>query len=139
QALEGVGVPEGGIDAAEVADVIAVIMAGGGEEGGDPDSVHVERLDVVQSLDDSLQVAHAVSVRVGEGADVDLVDDGVGPPHVVNRPAERMLCHMRAFCVHSILLWPGCSVVATGRTVTVRSHHMSWRPSCTSREGVVAR
>src|SRR5699024_3025367 len=80
QALERAGVREGGIDAAEVADVIAVIMAGGGEERGDPDSVHTKRLDVVQALDDALQVTRAVAIGVGEGADVDLVDDRVRPP-----------------------------------------------------------
>ncbi len=36
--------------------------------------------EMIEPAADSLQVADAVSRRVGEGARVDLVDDGVSPP-----------------------------------------------------------
>ena len=68
------------IDVAVVGDVVAEVRHGRGEEGRDPDRVHAEAGDVVQSRQHAGQVAHAVVVRVLEAARIDLVDDGAAPP-----------------------------------------------------------
>ncbi len=63
-----------------VGDVIACIAEGRLEERVDPDPVHAQALDVVQLLEDALQVADAVSVRVEERLRIDLVEHGLVEP-----------------------------------------------------------
>src|SRR4051794_23322769 len=63
-----------------VADVIAVVAHGRGEDGTQPDRVHAEVSDVVESLVHAGQIADAVAVSVGESPRVDLVDDAALPP-----------------------------------------------------------
>ena len=46
----------------------------------DPDGVNAEIVQVAEPGRDAPEVAHAVAVRIGERAGIDLVDDGVAPP-----------------------------------------------------------
>jgi hypothetical protein len=79
---EGVGVgqrAEPRIDVAVVLDVVPGVLLGAAVEGGEPDGVDAELGQVGQVRGDARQVADR-RMRGGEGARVDLVDDGVGPP-----------------------------------------------------------
>ena len=69
-----------GGDVAVVIDVVAAVGQGRGVERGEPDGVHAEGGEVGDAADDAGEIADAVAVGVGEGARVDLVDDGVLPP-----------------------------------------------------------
>ena len=62
------------VDRAVVGHVIAVVALGRDEEGGHPDIVHAQRLQVVQLGGHAGQVAEAVAVGVAEGLGIDLVD-----------------------------------------------------------------
>ena len=44
---------------------------------------------MVEVAPDALEVADAVAVRVGEGAGIDLVDDGGLPPRLVGHRGDR--------------------------------------------------
>ena len=68
------------VHAAVVGHVVALVHLRGGLERGHPDAVDAEGGDVGQPGDEPGEVAHAVAVAVGEGARVDLVDDGGLPP-----------------------------------------------------------
>ena len=68
-----------------VGDVVAVVAQRRGVEGQQPDRVDAERLHVVELLGQAAEVADAVAVGVGEGLDVQLVDDGVLVPERVVR------------------------------------------------------
>ena len=67
-----------------VADVVAVVVVGGAVDGGEPDYVGAQLLDVVQLAGDAGQVPDAVAVGVAEAAGVDLVDDALFPPCFVH-------------------------------------------------------
>ncbi|GAV95278.1 hypothetical protein ADENT20671_2062 [Actinomyces denticolens] len=69
-----------GGDVAVIVDVVAAVGQGGGVEGGQPDGVDAEGGEVGGAVGDTSEVPDAVAVGVGEGAGVDLVDDGVAPP-----------------------------------------------------------
>ena len=80
---EGVEVVEAaqlGRDGAVVVDVVAAVGERRGVERAQPDGVDAEPPQVVDAPDDAAQVADPVTVRVGEAARVDLVDDGLAPP-----------------------------------------------------------
>ncbi|MNN07338.1 hypothetical protein D3C81_1201620 [compost metagenome] len=83
QPVEVVKAAEQRIDIAVVGDVIAEVGHRRTEERRDPDRIHAQRGDVVQTLDDAGQVAYPVAVGVEETARVDLVDDGSAPPWIV--------------------------------------------------------
>ena len=79
---------EVGVDAAVVADVVAVILVGGGIHGAEPQEGHTQVLQLVQLGDDAWNVADAVAVGVAEAAGIDLVDNGFLPPiffHILHR------------------------------------------------------
>src|SRR3954471_1953362 len=80
QPVEGRQVTEERIDVAVVADVIAVVAHGRGEDRTQPDGVHAQVSDVVESLVHAGQITDAVAGAVGESAWVDLVDDAGPPP-----------------------------------------------------------
>ena len=65
---------EAGLDGLVVADIVAVVPAGGAIEGREPDDVHAQLAQVVQAAGDAGKVAYAVAVGVLEAAGVDLVD-----------------------------------------------------------------
>ncbi len=81
------------VDAVVVADVVAVVAAGRGVQRGEPETGHPEVHEVVQAVGQTVQVAHAVVVPVGERRDVAVVEDrglppqvaGVGQPHRTRR------------------------------------------------------
>ena len=68
------------VDVVIVAHVVAEIGHGRGIDRAEPDRVNPQPLQVIQLGDDAGQVAHAVAVRVGKAARIDLVDDAVAPP-----------------------------------------------------------
>ncbi|OSY53652.1 hypothetical protein BG846_00661 [Streptomyces fradiae ATCC 10745 = DSM 40063] len=77
----GVGqVPEDGVDGPVVRHVVAAVRLRGGVERGQPHRVGPQPGHVRQPFARAPQVAYAVAVRVGERADVHLVDDRVPPP-----------------------------------------------------------
>jgi len=77
----------GGIDVGVVGDVVAVVAEWRGEEGENPEAGDAKILEVVELGDEALEVADAVGVGVGEGADVQLVDDRVFVPEWVGDAA----------------------------------------------------
>ena len=80
---EGVEVGQGseeGVDVLVVGDVVAVVVLRGAVDGAEPHDVDAQLVEVVEAGGDAGDVADAVAVGVGEGAGVDLVDDGAAPP-----------------------------------------------------------
>ena len=71
---------EVGMDAAVVADVVAVVDHGGRIDGREPQCARAERLQVVELFRDAADVARALAARVVEALGIDLVDGGVLPP-----------------------------------------------------------
>ena len=80
QRLEVGDGPDGGMDLAEVGDVVAVVLQGRGVDGHQPEAVDAQLLEVVELGRQADQVAVAVAVGVVESADVDLVEDGILVP-----------------------------------------------------------
>jgi hypothetical protein len=68
-----------------VGDIVAEVGHRGGIEGGDPDRIHPEPLEMIQPADYPSQVPDAVTVGVLEGARVDLIDDASLPPEMFVR------------------------------------------------------
>ena len=82
---EGVEVLQGAVLGGQIEvirDVVAGIHLGRGVEGREPHGVHAEGHQMVHVLPDPLDIADPVAVGVGEGAGVDLIDDGITPPGV---------------------------------------------------------
>ena len=75
--------PVVGMDGEEVGDVVSAVLERGGVHRQEPDAVDAEPLQVVELLRHPAQVAVPVVVRVGEAADVDLVEDGPLEPERV--------------------------------------------------------
>jgi hypothetical protein len=68
-----------GVDRPVVDDVVTAVRAAGGVVRVDPQRIDPEPGEVRQAGTDACQIADAVAVAVGEGAQVDLVDH-CGPP-----------------------------------------------------------
>jgi len=68
------------VDVGVVGDVVAGVGLGRRVERRQPDGVDAELDEGVEPGRDAGEVAHPVAVAVGEGARVDLVDDGGAPP-----------------------------------------------------------
>ena len=77
---------EDGVDVLIVGDVVPVVILRGSVDGAEPDHIHAQVGQVIQTLGDARQVAVAVTVGVLEGSRVDLVDHGIGPPGVGGGP-----------------------------------------------------
>ena len=69
-----------GLDVEVVGDVVAVVVLRGRVARRQPQRVDAETGDVRQPVPDTDEIADAVTVAVGERADIDLVDDGCLPP-----------------------------------------------------------
>ena len=78
-----------GIDVAVVGDVVAVVAAGRGIERQQPQRGDAEILQIAELFGQPGKVADAVIVAVGEGLDVQLIDDGVLVPELVGGFADR--------------------------------------------------
>jgi len=74
-------------------DVIAVVAPRRGEEGQQPDTGHAEIGDIVQLLDQALEVADPVIVRIVEGLDMDLVDHRILVPERIGHRVGRVTHH----------------------------------------------
>ncbi len=70
------------VDAAVVADVVAVVVLRRRVDRREPHDVDAEALEVVEVPGDAHEVADAVTVGVGEAARVHLVHDGTLPPRL---------------------------------------------------------
>src|SRR5579875_279866 len=68
------------MDVAVVGDVVPVVTQRRGIERQQPQRRHPELLEVAELLDETPEIADAVAVAVVEGADVQLVEDGVLVP-----------------------------------------------------------
>src|SRR5262245_22183047 len=67
---------ERGIDAAVIGDVVSPIFVRRRMDRREPDRVDTEPGEMVELPGDAAEVADAVTVRVGERSNVDLIDDG---------------------------------------------------------------
>ena len=74
--------PEPRVDAVEVGDVVAVVLARRGVERHQPQARDADAGEVVDALGQAREVAAAVGVGVQERLDVEAVEDGVLPPEV---------------------------------------------------------
>src|SRR5690348_15855208 len=70
------------IDSVVVADVVAVVAPRRRLEGRQPDRVDAQRIEVVETPRESLEVAASIAVRIEECLDVEAVDDRVLVPEV---------------------------------------------------------
>ena len=115
------------VDVAVVDHVVAAVRQIGGVERGEPDGVHAEALQVVHFLGDAGDVADAVAVNVLEAARVDLVDDGLLPPVVIEvicGHADSLLFRVRCGWVVPVapeLLCEGPTVVLMMITISCES------------------
>ena len=73
------------IDVLVVADVVAEINLRRGIERRDPERGHPEIGEIVEARGDPVQIADTVAVRVLKTANVDFVEDRVGPPASLQR------------------------------------------------------
>src|SRR3954451_22849906 len=82
EAIEIVIAAEQGVDGRVVADVIADVESGRWVDRRKPDRVDPEPFaaDVVEMVDDPLEIADPIPVRVSEASRVDLIDDAALPP-----------------------------------------------------------
>ena len=71
------------IDLTIIGDVVAVVAPGRGIERKQPQRGDAEVLQIVELLGQSFEIADPVVVAVGEGLDVQLIDDGVLVPELV--------------------------------------------------------
>ena len=76
-----------GMDAVEVADVVAVVATGGGMERHEPQARDADAGEVVEPVGQALQVAATVAVGVEEALHRQAVEDRVLPPDVAGRLA----------------------------------------------------
>ena len=89
QRVEGREVAEERIDVAVVGHVVAEVGHRRAVDRRQPDRVDAEPLQVLEARAEAVEVADAVARRVGERARVDLVDDGLLPPHAVAKATDR--------------------------------------------------
>ena len=73
------------VDVRVVGDVVAAVAHGGGVEGRDPDRIHAQPRQVVQTGGQSREVPDAVAVGVREGAQQRLVEHGGAEPLRIRR------------------------------------------------------
>ena len=64
-----------GVDVLVVGDVVTRVLLGRFEKRGTPDRVNTQFLKSIKPGNDAGDVAHAITIAVGKGARVDLVDD----------------------------------------------------------------
>ena len=83
QDLEVFDGADGGMDAAEVGDVVAVVLQRREINRHEPEAIDAEVLQVIELRGQSGEVAVAVLVRVVESANVDLVEDGILVPELI--------------------------------------------------------
>ena len=85
----------GGVDGGVVGDIVAVVDAGRGIHRSDPDGVDAEGLQIVEAGGDAFDVADAVAVGILKTARVDLVENRVTPPFLLDGGAFRLCCGRR--------------------------------------------
>ena len=69
-----------GIDGIIVGDIVSLVRQGGPVDGGEPDDIDAQPLQIIQFADDPLQVSDAVPVAVHKTLGIDLIGDFVMPP-----------------------------------------------------------
>ena len=68
------------IDGVVIRNVVTPVAIGRRVNGREPDRVDAERGDVIESGDQPREIADAVVIRIGEAADIDLINGGAAPP-----------------------------------------------------------
>ena len=79
QSFEGAKIAQLGMDIAVVADIVAPVIERRGIDRGEPNRIDTQRsigaiIQVVQVRGDAVEVADAVTVRIGKAAHVDLIE-----------------------------------------------------------------
>ena len=69
-----------GVDIAVIGDIVAVVLAGGAIDWGEPKDAHPQRFDIGELGDDAGDIAHAVAVAVAIAHGIDLIDCLFLPP-----------------------------------------------------------
>ena len=69
-----------GIHITIIRDIISEILLRRGKERADPDGIHPQRGNIVQTRRYARQIANSVAVGVLKGPRIDLIDDGSFPP-----------------------------------------------------------
>ena len=49
-------------------------------EGGEPQGIDTERLEVIKAADDSGDITHPIALAIGKGSWINLIHDGIAPP-----------------------------------------------------------
>src|SRR2546425_12374415 len=80
QPVDVAQVTESRLDVAVVGDVVAEVGVGRNRDRAQPDGIDAEPLKVIEPADDTREIADAVTVRVLERPNIDLVDDAIAPP-----------------------------------------------------------
>ena len=95
-----------GVDAVVVGYVVAVVAAGGGLEGHEPDGGYAEALEVIEAAHEALEVADAIAVGVEVGRNGDTVNDCVFVPEVIDhaRILNEVRCLAEAICVRLLVV-----------------------------------
>ena len=106
QRVEVVHRPERRVDRAVVGDVVAEVAHRRREERRQPDRVDAEPREVREAVGDPAQVADPITVRVLEGARVDLVDDPAPPPHRQKVSSAFSMSVWACFIASSGDFWP---------------------------------
>ena len=120
--LEVVQGSVGRVDVDVVGDVVAVVAQRRGKERQEPDAGDAEVLQVVEPRQQSREIADAVAVRVGKGANVEFVDDRILVP-------ERIGCAgdlLHAFTLRETLIDTGLLHAAHAQDV----RGLNSRPQC---------
>ena len=79
-ALENREVAEVRVDVHIVGDVVTPVGIGRGVEGREPDRVHPQALDIIQTVEHAVEIADPVAVSVAEAAGPDMVDHHILVP-----------------------------------------------------------
>ena len=75
--LKGLHAAELGIYVHVVRNIVAAIRSGGRIQGGKPDSITAQALDIIQFLNYTVQIAHAIAVSVPKAPGPDLIKHGI--------------------------------------------------------------
>lgn len=73
-----------GIDAVIVGDIVAVVAAGRGLEGHQPDGGDAEAVQIVEPAQQALEIADPIAVGIHIGADGEAIDHAILVPEIID-------------------------------------------------------
>ena len=80
-----------------IGDIIPVVIVGGFVNGGQPDYIRAQFLNIVQMLCDSVEIADAVSVAVRKTSGINLINYAAFPPRIAHRFIPPVIAFCRTF------------------------------------------